>query len=165
MPYSLWQITMDMKDIDSEMGDIKMPQVRPRKRLDMSVPQANLKAAACKAIAALFIMAVAVFGMYSVVNAKGAGIDVRVLAAVTLVYFIISAFVSFKLWNLDFGGWLIMVLISLSGIVLPAMSAASHGIMVGTIPIIVASVILLIAMIWCRDLYRIKNVGDIFKPY
>ena len=155
---------MDMKDIEKEFGDFKLPYRKPRKRIDMSVEHAGLKVILSKVLAALFILAVALFAMYTVVNAKNAHVDVKIVGALSVVYLALGAYISSRLWNLELIGWVAMFFVSLAGIAIPVMSAVTSGIAIGTIPIVAVSVVSLAVLWWIRDLYRIKKFRDIFSP-
>lgn len=155
---------MDMTDIDKEIASLRLPQTKPGKRVDYSVKHASVKVLASKALAMLFFLALALFAMYIVTNAKSANIDSGIVAVVGIVYIALGAFVAFKLWNIEFIGWLALFYISLAGIALPAISAYSRGIAVGTLPIMAVSLVTL-AVLWViGDLYSVKKVRDIFHP-
>jgi hypothetical protein len=155
---------MDMTDIDKEIASLKLPQTKPGKRVDLNVKHARLKVVASKALAALFFLAVALFAMYTVTNADKANVEFRVVAVMGIMYLALGAYVSYKLWDLEFIGWLALFYISLAGIALPAISAYSGGIATGTLPIIAVSVVSL-AVLWSiRDLYQVKKFRDIFRP-
>ena len=81
-----------------------------------------------------------------------------------IVYIALGAFVAYKLWNIEFIGWLALFYISLAGIALPAISACSRGIAVGTVPIMAVSLVTLVVLWVIGDLYRVKKVRDIFRP-
>ncbi|MGA9139875.1 MAG: hypothetical protein WBZ29_06600 [Methanocella sp.] len=155
---------MDLKDLEKELGDINAKKAGPGKRIDLTVKHAGLKVITSKIIAVLFFIAIVSFGMYTALNADIAGIDFKVAAALAIVYMALGAYVALKLWNIEFMGWLALFFISLVGIALPAMSAMNHGLMIGTLPIIVVSIATLIVLFWIKDLYRVKKFGDIFGP-
>lgn len=156
---------MDMKDIDREIRDIKVPQYDRRRQVDLKAKNAGAKVIALRAIAALFFVAVALFGIYSVLNAKGTNMDPKIVTTISIIYVLLSVLVAYKLWNLDFVGWLVLFCISMAGIALPAISVYSRGIMVGTVPIIAVSVATLIVLWWAKDLFGIKKIGDFFSPH
>lgn len=153
---------MDMTDINKEIASIKLPPTMPGKRLDLTVKHASLKVIASKALAALFFLAVALFAMYTFINAKDTSFGLTIVAALCIVYLALGAFVSFKLWNLEFIGWLVLFYVSLAGIGLPILSAYSRGMAAGTIPIIAISVVTLAVLWLIRDLYKVKKFRDIF---
>jgi magnesium-transporting ATPase (P-type) len=155
---------MDMTDIDKEIANLKLPPMKPGKRVDYSVKHASLKVIVSKVLAALFFIAVVLFAMYTVTNAKTTNIDYSIVAVMAIVYLALTAYVSFKLWSIDFIGWLVLFYVSMAGIALPAISAYSNGIAVGTLPIIAISVVTLAVLWWIRDLYRVKKPRDIFRP-
>jgi|AGTN01.2.fsa_nt_gi hypothetical protein len=155
---------MDMTDFEKEIANLQLPSMKPVKRIDFSVKHVNPKIIASKVLALLFFIAVALFAMYTVSSANDVNIDFRVVAVMGLVYLALSAYVAYKLWNLEFIGWLALFYISLAGIALPAISAYSRGIATGTLPIMGASVLSLIVLWSIRDLYRVKKVRDIFRP-
>ncbi len=129
-------------------------KTKPGKRVDYTVKNARLKVIASKLIGMLFFLAIALFGMYTVLNAENAGIDFKVAAALAIVYIALGAYVALKLWNTEFMGWLTLFFVSLAGIALPTMSAINHGLMmVGTLPIIIVSIVTIIALYWIKDLY------------
>jgi hypothetical protein len=155
---------MDMTDIDKEIAGFRLPQTKPVKRVDYTVKHASLKVIVSKALAALFFLAVALFSMYTVACANGVSIDFRVVAVMGIVYIALGAYVAYKLWNIEFIGWLALFYISLAGLALPAISAYSRGLAIGTIPIMAVSLVSL-AVLWViGDLYRVKKVRDIFRP-
>jgi uncharacterized membrane protein (DUF2068 family) len=155
---------MDMTDIDKEIAELKLPPTRPGKRVDYSVKHASLKVAVSKALALLFFLAVALFAMYTVSNANVVNFDFRLVAVMGIVYLALGAYVSLKLWNIEFIGWLALFYISLAGIALPAISAYSRGFEIGTLPIMAISVVTLVVLWSIRDLYRVKKIRDIFRP-
>jgi hypothetical protein len=210
---------MDMTDIDKEIANLKLPQMKPGKRVDYSVKHASLKVILSKALAALFFLAVALFAMYTVTNANEANVDFRVVAVMGIVYLALGAYVSFRLWNIEFIGWLALFFlavalfamytvtnaneanvdfrvvavmgivylalgayvsfrlwniefigwlalfyVSLAGIALPAISAYSRGIAIGTLPIMAVSIVTLAVLWLIGDLYRVKKFRDIFSP-
>lgn len=156
---------MDIKDLEKELGDLNAAKIRMKgKRVDFSVKNASLKVIISKLLAIIFLIAIAVFAIYTVINAQTANIDFKVAAALAVVYLALGAYVSIKLWNIDFIGWLALFFISLAGIGLPLLSVVNHGMMVGTFPIIAISVVALIGLWLIRDLYRVKKLGDIFTP-
>jgi hypothetical protein len=155
---------MDMTDIDKEIANLKLPQMKPGKRVDYSVKHASLKVILSKALAALFFLAVALFAMYTVTNANEANVDFRVVAVMGIVYLALGAYVSFRLWNIEFIGWLALFYVSLAGIALPAISAYSRGIAIGTLPIMAVSIVTLAVLWLIGDLYRVKKFRDIFSP-
>ncbi len=155
---------MDMTDIDKEIANLRLPQTKPGKRVDYSVKHASLKVLVSKALAVLFFLAVALFSMYIVINAKNVNIGSGIVAVMGLVYIALGAFVTLKLWNIEFIGWLALFYISLAGIALPAISAYSRGIAVGTLPIMAVSLAALVVLWVIGDLYRVKKVRDIFRP-
>lgn len=155
---------MDMTDIEKEIADLKLPQTEPGKRVDLTVKHASLKILVSKALAVLFFLAVALFAMYTVSRANDVDIDFRIVAVAGIVYLALGAFVTYKLWNIEFVGWLVLFYVSLAGIALPAISAYSRGIAIGTLPIVAVSFVTL-AVLWSiRDLYRVKKFRDIFNP-
>ncbi len=155
---------MDMTDIEKEIANLRLPQTKPVKRVDYSVKHASLKVLVSKALAALFFLAVVLFSMYIVTNAKNVNIDSGIVAVMGIVYIALGAYVAFKLWNIEFIGWLALFYISLAGIALPAISAYSRGIAVGTVPIMAVSLVTLVVLWVIGDLYRVKKVRDIFRP-
>jgi ABC-type multidrug transport system permease subunit len=155
---------MDLNDLEKELGEINVRKAKPGKRVDYTVKNARLKVIASKLIGMLFFLAIALFGMYTVLNVENAGIDFKVAAAMAIVYIALGAYVALKLWNTEFMGWVALFFVSLAGIGLPTLSAFNHGLMMGTLPIIIASIITLVVLYWIRDLYRIKKFGDIFSP-
>lgn len=155
---------MDINDIDREIGKINLPQ-RPGKRLvDITVKHARIKIILLRLIAVLFIFAIAIFGLYSIINAKNSNIDPKIATAAAIIYIILAGLVSLKLWNIDYIGWLVLFCISLASIILPVFSAFNHGIMIGTLPIIIAAIATILVLIWTKDLYGIKKMGDFFNP-
>ncbi len=116
-----------MNDLEKELGEINVRKAKPGKRVDYTVKNARLKVIASKLIGMLFFLAIALFGMYTVLNAENAGIDFKVAAAMAIVYIALGAYVALKLWNTEFMGWLTLFFVSLAGIALPAMSAINHG--------------------------------------
>jgi hypothetical protein len=155
---------MDMTDIDKEIASLKLPQTKPGKRVDLSVKHARLKIIVSKAWALLFFIAVALFAIYTIVRANDMNVDSRIVLVAGIVYLALGAYVSLKLWHIDFIGWLVLFYVSLAGIGLPAISAYSRGIAIGTIPIIALSLISLVVLWLIGDLYRVKKFGDIFNP-
>jgi hypothetical protein len=155
---------MDMTDIDNEIANLNLPQTKPGKRVDLSVKHARLKILVSKAWALLFFLAVALFAMYTVSRANDVNVDFRIVAVAGIVYLALGGYVSLKLWNIEFIGWLVMFYVSLAGIGLPAISAFSRGFGTGTIPIMAVSLISLIVLWLIGDLYRVKKVRDIFNP-
>jgi hypothetical protein len=155
---------MDMTDLNKEISNLKLPQTKAVKQVDYSVKHASLKVIVSKALAALFFLAVALLSIYMITNANDASIDFRVLAAMGIIYVALGAYVAFKLWNIEFIGWLALFYISLAGIALPAISAYSRGIAIGTIPIMAVSLVSLVVLWVIGDLYRVKKVRDIFRP-
>lgn len=155
---------MDMDELEKDLGKIKARRQGPGKRVDYTVKHSGLKVLASKLIAVLFFIAIVLFGMFILFNAKSAGIDLKVATALAIIFLALGAFVALKLWNIEFMGWVALFFVSLAGIVLPSLSAFDHGLMVGTLPIIITSVITFVVMYWIRDLYRIKKFGDIFSP-
>jgi ABC-type multidrug transport system permease subunit len=155
---------MDMKDLEKELGEINIKKARHGKRVDYNVKNAGLKVIASKIIAVLFFLAIVSFGMYTALNAGNANIDFKVAAALAIVYLVLGAYVASKLWNIEFMGWLALFFISLAGIALPVMSAINHGLMIGTLPIIVISIISLATLYWIKGLYRVNKFSDIFSP-
>ncbi len=158
---------MDINDIDSDLSNIKMPQRSPPgKRLDMKVKNAGFKIIILKAISFLFIAALLIFAILTMLNADKSGIDRTVLIAILFVLVAGGALVSMKLWSLDYAGWLFMLLICMAGVALPAFSAYSHGaIAIGTIPIIATSIIGLALLWYAKDVLGIKKLSDIFSPH
>jgi hypothetical protein len=154
---------MDMTDLDKEFANLKLPQTKAVKRVDYSVKYASLKVIISKALAALFFIAVTLFSIYTVANANKANIDFRLVAAMGLIYIVLGAYVAYKLWNIEFLGWLALFYISLAGLALPAISAFSRGIAIGTIPIMAVSLVSLVVLWVIGDLYRVKKVRDIFS--
>lgn len=155
---------MDMTDIDKEIANLKLPPTTtPAKRLDMTVKHASLKVIVSKILAILFFLAVALFAMYTFANSKEANIDSTIVLVMCIVYLALAGFVAFKLWNLEFTGWLVLFYISLAGIALPALSAYSRGMAAGTIPIIAVSLVTLVVLWLIRDLYKVKKIRDIFS--
>lgn len=155
---------MDMDDLEKELGNINARRQGPGKRVDYSVKHSGLKVLASKLIGVLFFIAIVLFGMYTMFNAESARIDFKVAAVLAIVYLVLGAFIALKLWSIEYMGWVALFFVSLAGIALPALSAFSHGLMVGTLPIIIASIIALVVLFWVKDLYRIKKFGDIFSP-
>jgi hypothetical protein len=155
---------MDMTDIDKEIANLKLPSVTPGKRVDLSVKHASLKIIASKLLAILFFLAVALFAMYTVSNAGSANIDNTIIVVTGLVYVVLAAYVAFKLWSIEFIGWLALFYISLAGIAFPALSAYSRGIYSGTIPIMAASAVALVVLWLIGDLYKVRKIRDIFRP-
>jgi hypothetical protein len=155
---------MDMTDIDKEIANLKLPQTKPGKRVDLSVKHADLKIIVSKAWAMLFFLAVALFAMYTVARADDVNVDFRLVAVTSIVYLALGAFVAYKLWNIEFVGWLVLFYVSLAGIGLPAVSAFSRGLAIGTIPIVAVSFVSLVVLWLIRDLYRVKKFRDIFSP-
>jgi hypothetical protein len=156
--------TMEMTDIEQEIANLRLPMTNPGKRVDYSVKHARQKVVVSKVLALLFFAAVAAFGIYTVNSAKSVNIDYTIVAVMGIVYVALGAYVALKLWNIDFIGWLALFYIALAGIALPAISAFSRGIAIGTIPIIAASLVSL-AVLWAiSDLYRVKKFRDIFRP-
>jgi uncharacterized membrane protein len=154
---------MDMTDIEKEIASLKLPSTNPGKRVDFSVKHASLKVLVSKIMAILFFIAIALFAMYTITNAKDANIDYTIVAIMGIVYVALAAYVAYKLWNTEFIGWLALFYISLAGIALPAISAYSRGIASGTLPIIAVSVVSLVMLWLIRDLYRVKKIGDILR--
>jgi hypothetical protein len=155
---------MDMRDIEQEIANLKLTPTKPGKRVDYTVKHASQKVIVSKALAALFFLAIALFSMYTVTNSNAANVDFRVVAVMGIVYLALGAYVAFKLWNIEFIGWLALFYISLAGIALPAISAYSRGIAIGTIPIMAVSLVSLVVLWAIRDLYRVKKLRDIFRP-
>jgi hypothetical protein len=155
---------MDMTDIDKEIAELRLPPTKPGKRVDYRVKHASQKVIVSKILGLFFFVAVALFAMYTVNNAKSTNIDYTVVAVMGIVYVALGAYVAFKLWNVDFIGWLALFYISLAGIALPAVSAYSRGIAIGTLPIIAVSLVSLVVLWAIRDLYRVKKFRDIFRP-
>jgi hypothetical protein len=155
---------MDMTDIEQEFANLRLPPTKPGKRVDYSVKHASQKVIASKALAGLFFLAIALFSMYTVTSANVANVDFRVVAVMGIVYLALGAYVAFKLWNIEFIGWLALFYISLAGIALPAISAYSRGIAIGTVPIMGASLVALAVLWGIRDLYQVKKFRDIFRP-
>ncbi len=154
---------MDFNDFEKELDDIKSRSRKPAMGADFSVRHSRLKVLASKLMAVLFFFAIVLFGIYMLMNADTANIDSKIAIVVAFVYIALGAFVALKLWNLNLTGWVALFFIALAGIGLPALSAINHGVMAGTIPIIVASILTLAVLYWIRDLYRIKKFGDIFR--
>jgi hypothetical protein len=155
---------MDMTDFEKEIADLKLPQTKPGKRVDLSVKHANLKIIVSKALALLFFLAVALFAMYTIARANDVNVDSRIVAVAGLVYVALGAYVALKLWNIEFIGWLVLFYVSLAGIGLPAISAFSRGFGTGTIPIMALSFVSLLILWLIGDLYRVKKFRDIFSP-
>ncbi|HEY3273414.1 MAG TPA: hypothetical protein VGJ92_06605 [Methanocella sp.] len=155
---------MDMTDIDKEIANLKLPQTKPGKRVDLSVKHARLKIIISKVWALLFFIAVALFALYTIYRADDVNVDSRIVAVAGLVYLALGAYVALKLWNLDFIGWLVLFYVSLAGIALPALSAFSRGFATGTIPIMALSIVSLVVLWLIADLYRVKKYRDIFNP-
>ena len=158
---------MDINDIDTDLSNLKVPQRSPPgKRLDMTVKNAGVKIIVLKSISFLFIAALLVFAILTMLNADKSGMDRTVLLAILFFLVAGGAFVSIKLWSLDYAGWLFMLLICLAGIVLPAFSAYSHGaIAIGTIPIITSSIVGLALLWYAKSVLGIKKFSDIFSPH
>jgi hypothetical protein len=154
---------MDMNDLEKDLSGIQLGRTRPGKRVDYDVTHSRLKVLASKLLAVLFFIAILLFGMYTIMNAGSASIDIKVAAAIAIIYIVLGAYVSLKLWNLELMGWVAVFFVALAGVGLSAFSAVNHGIMVGTIPIIAVSIVALAVLYWIRDLYRIKKFGDIFR--
>ena len=156
--------TMDPNDLGKEMDSIRLPsRSQPGRRLDMTVKNANLKVVVLRAVAFLFLASLFLLVLYALLNVNRTTMDTRVLYAALLVLVVAGALVSLKLWSLDFSGWTWMFMICLCGILLPLMAAYSHGIMIGTILIIAASLIWL-AMLWyAKDVLGVKKFSDIFN--
>ncbi len=155
---------MDMTDIEKEIANLKLPQTKPGKRVDLSVKHAHLKIIVSKALALLFFLAVALFAMYTIVRANDLNVDSRIVTVAGLVYVALGAYVALKLWNIEFIGWLVLFYVSLAGIALPAISAFSRGFGIGTIPIMAVSLVSLVVLWLIGDLYRVKKFRDIFSP-
>jgi ABC-type multidrug transport system permease subunit len=155
---------MDMTDIDKEIANLRLPQTKPVKRVDYSVRHADVKVLVSRALAVLFFLAIALFALCVFINAKNANIQFGIVAVVGIVYMALGAFVAYKLWNIEFIGWLALFYISLAGIALPAISAYSRGITVATIPIMAVSLVTLVVLWVIGDLYRVKKFRDIFRP-
>jgi lysylphosphatidylglycerol synthetase-like protein (DUF2156 family) len=154
---------MDLNDIEKELDGIQSRSRKPVSGPDYSVKHSGLKVLASRLIAILFFLAIVLFGIYTLLNADTARIDLKVAAIVAVVYIALGAFVALKLWNINITGWVALFFIALACIGLPVLSAINHGVMVGTIPIIAASILALAVLYWIRDLYRIKKFGDIFR--
>ncbi len=155
---------MDVNDLEKDLSNFRPRPLKPRRRADLTVKHAGLKVALSRALAALFVLAVTLFAIFIVVGAKNGGIDVKIVGALAIVYLALGAYVAYKLWNLEFFGWAALLFISLAGVTLPAMSAISNGMGIGTVPIIGVSLAALAVLWWIRDLYRVKRIGDIFGP-
>lgn len=155
---------MDLNDIEKELGAINVNKPQPNRRVDYSVKNARMKVIVSKLLGVLFFIAIGLFGVYTITYAESASIDSRVAAALAIVYLALGAYVALKLWKTEFKGWLALFFVSLAGIGLPALSALNHGLMVGTLPLIAASILVLIVLYWIKDLYQIKKFGDIFTP-
>ena len=158
---------MDINDIDTDLSNLKMPQRSPPgKRLDKTVKNASFKIIILKAVAFLFIAALLVFAILTMLNAEKSGMDRTVLLAILFFLVAGGALVSMKLWSLDYAGWLFMLLICMAGIALPAFSAYSHGaIAIGTIPIIATSIVGLALLWYAKGVLGIKKFSDIFNPH
>jgi exosortase/archaeosortase len=154
---------MDMTDIDKEIANLKLPTATPAKRVDLTVKHASLKVIVSKALAILFFLAIVLFDMYTVTNAKNVDVDSTLVMVMGIVYLVVGGYAALKLWNIEFIGWLALFYISLAGIALPAISAYSRGIASGTIPIIAVSLVTLAVLWLIRDLYMVKKIGDIFR--
>ena len=163
---------MDAKDFEKELGDLRARQVRPAKRVDYTVKNAGAKVGVSKALAVLFLLAMAAFGFFVLTRmedvAAGSVLEVgtgsMLVGLIALVFLALGIYIAYKLWHIEFIGWTALFFISLAGIILPVLSAINHGIMAGTIPIVAASLVALAGLWWIRDLYRIKKLGDIFSP-
>lgn len=155
---------MDMADIDREIDSIQIPK-KQGKRIDLAVKNAKLKVYILKALAVLLLVAMGVFGYYTVINAKSTGMDSKIVLVMAFIYVLLGAYVSIKLWHLEFIGWLTLTLVALAGITLPLLSAFNHGLMIGTIPIIAISIVTLILTWYTSGVFKIKKIGDIFRPH
>lgn len=158
---------MDINDVEKDMGSLRIPtRAPPGRQLDMSVKHAGLKVILLRAIAFVFIAALLAFSILTMLSVDTSGMDRTVLLAILFVLVAGGAFVSMKLWSLEYGGWLFMFLICLAGIALPAFSAYNHGALaVGTLPIIVSSVIGLALLWYAKDVLGIKKFSDVFSPH
>lgn len=158
---------MDINDIEKDMGSVKIPRrAPPGKQLDLTAKNAGLKIIILRAVAFLFIAALLIFSVLAMLNVEKSGMDRTVLMAILFILVAGGAFVSLKLWSLDYGGWLFMLLICVAGIALPAFSAYNHGALaVGTIPIIVVSIAGFALLWYSKGVLGIKKISDIFNPH
>jgi hypothetical protein len=158
---------MDLSDLEKDMGSMKIPKrTQPGKHVDTNVKNAGLKIIILRAIAFVFIAALLTFSIYTMLNADKTAMDRTVLMAILFILVAGGAYVSLRLWNLEYAGWLFMFLICLAGVALPAFSAYSHGAMaVGTMPIIATSFVGIILLWYTKDVLGIKKFSDIFNPH
>jgi hypothetical protein len=158
---------MDISDLEKEMGSMKIPRrTQPGRQLDMTVKNAGLKIILLRALAFVFIAALLIFSIYTMFNVEKTAMDRTVLMAILFVLVAGGAYVSLRLWSLDYAGWLFMFLICLAGVALPAFSAYSHGALaIGTLPIIVSSILGLVVLWYTKGVLGIKKFSDIFNPH
>ncbi|CAJ35742.1 hypothetical protein [Methanocella arvoryzae] len=157
---------MGIDDLEKDMGSLRIPaRAPPGRRLDMSVKHAGLKVIILRAMAFVFIAALLAFSILTMLNVEASGMDRTVLLAILFILVAGGAFVSMKLWSLEYGGWLFMLLICFAGIALPLFSAYNRGAMaVGTLPIIVSSLIGLALLWYAKGVLGIKKFSDVFSP-
>ncbi|MCD1296219.1 hypothetical protein CUJ83_14545 [Methanocella sp. CWC-04] len=158
---------MEKFDMEKELKDIRMPEInKRRKEPDLSVKHAGLKIITTRILALLLITIVGGMGIYSLIYTKSETGEVnRLLLALVLIYLLVGGLVAYKLAKLEFIGWFSLFLLSGAGILLSLISSINRGIMIGTIPILVTSIILICVLFWIKDLFGIKTLGDIFKPH
>lgn len=158
---------MDISDLEKEMGSMKIPKrTPPGKQVNLNVKNAGLKIIILRAVAFVFIAVLLFFSIYTMLNVEQSGIDRTLLMAILFILVAGGAFVSLKLWSLDYAGWLYMFLICLAGIALPAFSAYSHGAMaIGTVPIIASSIVVLALLWYAKGVLGINKFSDIFSPH
>lgn len=159
---------MDLKDIDKEIDSIKIPGAGSKQRIgaDLNVKHAGLKVIAARLLSLFLFAIIVIISIYTVLKTRDVSGQVNTLAvALVLIYFVLGGMVSLKLWNIEYIGWLAMFFISLAGVFLPVLSMFTRGIAIGTIPIILVSLSFVVTLLWVKDLFGIKRMGDIFKPY
>jgi len=147
---------MDMKDLDREIENIRMPSPATavnKPRIDL-VKNAALKMVIVRIVAVLFFLSVVAFAVYALLNlGSSAGTTSNILIVLMLVFILGGALVAVKLWQVDYTGWMMMTVISAAGVLLPAFAAYDHGMMAGTAPIMATSLVTLLLMLYVKNIF------------
>lgn len=157
---------MDINDLDKEIEKIKFPDVQRKRGINTKVKNASLKIILSRLLSVALMGIITGIGLYIILKAKSySGSSSSLFITIIILYIAIGGLVAYKLWNLEFIGWLSMFFISLAGIFLPILSLITRGLMIGTIPIMVTSLIFFVILWWVKDLFNVERFSDIFKPH
>lgn len=155
---------MDVDDINREIEGLKLPKRQPGKVADFSVRHAGVKVALSKFLALLLIGIIAGFSILVVLHFKGDAYMTRVILII-IAYMAMGGMLAYKLWKITYIGWLFSLLLALAGVFLSALTMVNKGFMVGILGVMAISILSAIALWWVKDLFGIKGVRDIFKPF